>query len=618
MMNKRGWIILSSIIGVLVASLWLCGALFLWFANLDAKQSSPITIFKYAYYFGHQKITQFYLTLSVTIGFAPVIAFVAKKLKTKKQPIYGDAKFADTKQIKQAGLLVKSGIVVGKKRFGLSEQYLQFAGQQHVLMSAPTRSGKGVGVVIPNLLSWQDSVVVLDIKQENWHISAGFRKEHGQHCFLLNLAPRNYQSHRWNPLYYISNDPSFRINDIQKIGQMLFPNIDNEAPVWQASARSLWLGLVLYLIESPPLPVTMGEMLRLLTQGDEYLAQQLELRLDSNVSLSSQCLLALKEYLDTPERTRGSVRKSFTSALELFYNPVIDAVTACNDFDLRQIRQQKMSIYVGVTPDDLSRLSPLINLFFQQLIDLNTRELPEQNPQLKYQVLLLLDEFAAIGKVGILSKGISYVAGYGLRLLTIIQSPAQLREIYGHDSAETLMDNHALQIVFAPKNPKVAREISDSLGTSTINNRSRSRQLSGKGGKSESVSDHGRALMLPQELMQMGADNAILLLENCPPVKCQKLRWYQDKQLTVRGNHPDKNHYSIPDIPKVTPKQHSITITQIRCAEDGDAASIERSEPVNSLAEQPSQTELKPISQKIPMSDLVTDFKNVVGDENYE
>ncbi|RLV60376.1 type IV secretory system conjugative DNA transfer family protein [Parashewanella curva] len=617
-MSKRGWLILSSIIGVLIASLWLSGALFLWFANLDIKQSSPITIFKYAYYFGHQRITQFYLILSVTIGFAPVIAFVAKKLKTKQLPLYGDAKFADTKQIKQAGLLAKSGIVVGKKRFGLSEQYLQFAGQQHVLMSAPTRSGKGVGVVIPNLLSWKDSVVVLDIKQENWHISAGFRKSHGQQCFLLNLAPRNYQSHRWNPLYYISNDPSFRINDIQKIGQMLFPNIDNEAPVWQASARSLWLGLVLYLIESPPLPVTMGEVLRLLTQGDEYLAQQLELRLDSNVSLSSQCLLALKEYLDTPERTRGSVRKSFTSALELFYNPVIDAVTAGNDFDLRHIRQHKMSIYVGVTPDDLNRLSPLINLFFQQLIDLNTRELPEQNPQLKYQVLLLLDEFAAIGKVNILSKGISYVAGYGLRLLTIIQSPAQLREIYGHDGAETLIDNHALQIVFAPKNPKVAREISDSLGTSTINNRSRSRQLSGKGGKSENISDHGRALMLPQELMQMGADNAILLLENCPPVKCKKLRWYQDKQLSVRGNYPDKNHYSIPNIPKVTPKQHSITITQIRCAEDGDTTSVEQSEADNSATSQSSQPNPEPIYQKTPMNDLVTNFKNVVGDENYE
>ncbi|MCV5720023.1 type IV secretory system conjugative DNA transfer family protein, partial [Escherichia coli] len=124
---------------------------------------------------------------------------------------------------------------------------------QHVLMAAPTRSGKGVSIVVPNLLLWRDSVVVLDIKQANWDITSGFRSRHGQDCFLLYLAPRDYRSHRWNPLFYISDDPNFRINDIQKIGQMLFPKIENEAPIWQSSARSLWLGMVLYLIETEEL-----------------------------------------------------------------------------------------------------------------------------------------------------------------------------------------------------------------------------------------------------------------------------------------------------------------------------------------------------------------------------
>ncbi|MBM7073187.1 type IV secretory system conjugative DNA transfer family protein [Shewanella sp. 202IG2-18] len=601
-LNQWHYLLLITI-GLLL-SLWLSSAIYLYFAHLNYHQATPFTVFKYGYYYGHDSKTQFWLTLAVVFGFAPFSLLIAARFKPRKQPLYGAAKFATQKEIQQAGLLSDKGIVVGKQKQLFKQRYLQFAGQQHVLMSAPTRSGKGVGVVIPNLLTWQDSVVVLDIKQENWNITAGFRKAHGQQCFLLNLAPRDYRSHRWNPLHYISDDPSFRINDIQKIGQMLFPNIDNEAPVWQASARSLWLGLVLYLIETPPLPVTMGEVMRLLTQGDEYLAQQLEMRLDSDFGLSSQCLLALKEYLDTPERTRGSVRKSFTSALELFYNPVIDAVTAGNDFDLRQLRQQKLSIYVGVTPDDLTRLAPLINLFFQQLIDLNTRELPEHNPQLKYQVLLLMDEFAAIGKVSILSRGISYIAGYGLRLLTIIQSPSQLREIYGHDGAETLMDNHALQIVFAPKNPKVAREISDSLGTVTIRNRSRSRQLSGKGSKSESVSDHGRALMLPQELMQMGADNAILLLENSPPVQCIKLRWYQEPSLKERGNHSDHAPWTLPIIPKVIPRQHKIHINHIGCADEDD--SHQHNAETNSIEPEPA----KPV-----MNELVADFKQVVGDE---
>ncbi|MGL6349386.1 MAG: type IV secretory system conjugative DNA transfer family protein, partial [Aeromonas sp.] len=375
----------------------------------------------------------------------------------KKQSLFGDARWANEKEIKDSGLYSEDGIIVGVKTafFGLIKKYLIFGGAQHVLMAAPTRSGKGVSIVIPNLLSWKDSVVVLDIKQENWDITSGFRAKHGQECYLLNLAPRDYRSHRWNPLFYISDDPNFRINDIQKIGQMLFPKVENEAPIWQSSARSLWLGLVLYLIETEELPVTMGEALRQLTMGDERLAEIVEQRQESDNPLSDECYLALKEYLDTPDKTRGSVRKGFTASLELFYNPVIDAATSGNDFDLRDLRKRRMSVYVGITPDDLDRLAPLINLFFQQVIDLNTRELPEQNPDLKHSCLLLMDEFTAMGKVGILSKGISYIAGYGLRMLPIIQSPAQLRETYGADAAETFIDNHALQIVFAPKNIKV-------------------------------------------------------------------------------------------------------------------------------------------------------------------
>ncbi|MCL1077093.1 type IV secretory system conjugative DNA transfer family protein [Parashewanella spongiae] len=569
-LTKWHYLILLAV-GILL-SLWLSSTIYLYFANLNYHQATPFTVFEYGYYYGHDNKTRFWLTLSVVFGFAPFSLLMAAKFKTKKLPLYGEARFASEKDIKQTGLLGNKGIVVGKQCQMFNQRYLQFGGQQHVLMSAPTRSGKGVGVVIPNLLSWQDSVVVLDIKQENWNITAGFRQSHGQQCYLLNLAPRDYRSHRWNPLHYISNDPSFRINDIQKIGQMLFPNIDNESPVWQASSRSLWLGLVLYLIETPPLPVTMGEVLRLLTQGDEHLAEQITQRMESNTHLSAQCFLSLKEYLDTPERTRGSIRKSFTSALELFYNPVIDAVTASNDFDLRELRKQKISIYVGVTPDDLTRLAPLINLFFQQLIDLNTRELPEQNPSLKHQVLLLLDEFAAIGKISILSRGISYVAGYGLRLLTIIQSPSQLREIYGHDGAETLIENHALQIVFAPKNPKVAREISETLGNTTINNRSRSKQLSGKGGKSENISDHQRALLLPQEIIQLGQDRALLLVENCPPIKCNKIRWYQDGFLMKRGNQNGKLLWKTPVISEVKPKTVPVTQFTAKAKQEGDDA----------------------------------------------
>ena len=127
-----------------------------------------------------------------------------------------------------------------------------------------------------------------------------------------------------------------------------------------------------------------------------------------------------------------------------------------------------MSIYVGVNPDDLHRLRPVLNLFFQQAIGLQTRELPEHNPQLKYQVMMLLDEFTALGRIPIIAEAISYLPGYNVRVVLVIQTPAQLREVYGIHAAETMLKSLAARIVFAPKDYADAREISDELGFTTV------------------------------------------------------------------------------------------------------------------------------------------------------
>ncbi len=127
-----------------------------------------------------------------------------------------------------------------------------------------------------------------------------------------------------------------------------------------------------------------------------------------------------------------------------------------------------MSIYVGVNPDDLHRLRPVLNLFFQQAIGLQTRELPERNPALKYQVMMLLDEFTALGRIPIIAEAISYLPGYNVRVVLVIQTPAQLREVYGIHNAETMLKSLAARIVFAPKDFSDAREISDELGFTTV------------------------------------------------------------------------------------------------------------------------------------------------------
>jgi type IV secretion system protein VirD4 len=468
------------------------------------------------------------------LGVGALAGWLIAGLWKNGRSLHGDARFASRAQIAKAGLNAADGIIVGQQ----GSRYLVYGGQQHVFLAAPTRSGKGVGIAIPNLLSFKDSVVVTDIKGENWDITAGYRQKHGQACFFF--SPTRYETHRYNPLSYIDADPNRAVDDIQKIASMLYPEMENVDPIWNASCRAMFLGIVLYLRETPGKPVTLGEVLRCTmtrTETSRHFKEIIDSREVDGSPLSPLCVHALMDFIGcTSENTRSSIKKTFTSRLELWLNPIIDAATSASDFDLRKLRTERMSLYIGITPDDLGRLAPLVNLLCQQAIDLNTRQLPSQNSALKYSVLFVLDEFTAFGRIGVLAKGISYVAGYGLRMLPIVQSPAQIRDVYGREAADTFTVNHAVQIVFAPREFRVAQEISESLGFQTVKARSVSKKLDWWKEKhpSESVSDHRRALLLPQEVRDIGDDHAILLVEGTPPIKCKKIRYFRDKTFTGR------------------------------------------------------------------------------------
>lgn len=506
-------------------------------AKVDVKPDF-LTLYRYWSFYGDDAGVMKHLYAAAGGALVP-FGFVGWLVLSRNEgpALYGEARFAKRREIEAAGLLGTGGIVIGK----MGNRYLIYSGDSHVYVAAPTRGGKGVGIVIPNLLNWSESVVVLDIKQENWDLTSGFRAAHGNACFLFNPAARDGRAHRWNALAYISEELGARINDIQKIASMIWPDpADGGDPIWTASCRSLFLGLVLYLLKTPGATVTLGEVLRQgMSATPRRLKETLEKLQGSEEPLSPACIAALSDYLDTSDNTRTSIRNSFTSRLELWQNPMIDAATSANDFDLRELRRRRMSVYIGITPDDLDRLSPIINLLFQQIIDLNTRELPQQDPSLKFKCLLLMDEFMAPGRIPVLAKGISYIAGYGLRILAIFQSPGQVRDPrggYGHEAAETLFDNMDVRVVFAPANFRIAKEISDELGTDTVKKRSK-----GKSGiafksksHSENESEHGRALLLPQEVKEIGQWSEILLVRNVKPIRCEKIRYFLDPVFTDR------------------------------------------------------------------------------------
>jgi type IV secretion system protein VirD4 len=525
----------------LVLSQYLAGWVFLASLHLDPRATGPLTIARYGYYYGLQTNLRTRLVVCSLAGLVLVGLVPLLLLLPRRRALHGEARFATHREVARAGLLGHRGIILGAWR----GRCLMLAGQQGVCLAAPPRAGKGAGVVIPNLLNWPDSVICVDIKRENWIKTAGFRAASGQACYLFDPFSEGGRTARWNPFHYVAESPERRLNDLQRIAEMLYPDPPNVDPFWTASARSLFLGIALYLFETPSLPKTIGEVLRQgMASDDEGFGQHwkrlVEGRNSGKFPLSPQCVRSLYDVIDLAPVTASSIRKTFTSRLDLWLNPILDWATSGNDFDLRELRAKRMSIYVGVNPDDLHRLRPVVNLLFQQAIGLQTRELPEHNRELKYQVMMLLDEFAALGRIPIIAEGISYLPGYNVRIVLVVHTPAQLREIYGAHAAETMLKSLAARIVFAAKDHADAREISDELGFTTVRVKTVSTPLFGFGNaraqraRSQNVSEQRRALLLPQEVKALGSDEAIIFYEGLPPIRAKKLRYFEDRRFVAR------------------------------------------------------------------------------------
>lgn len=521
-------------------AVYLAGAFFLLASRMNPTTATLRTYFEYRAHYGSDPRYQKRLNGSAIFALAaafgvPVVIVIAES--RKQRALHGAARFATAQEVRAAGLLGSDGVVVGR----FKNRFLMLGGQQFVIVAAPTRSGKGVGVVIPNLLTFKDSIAVLDPKLENYEITAGFRAKY-QQVFLFNPFAEDLRTARYNPLGYV-RDGNFRVGDLTAIGEVFFPSaLGNEKEAFfNDQARNIFVGLGLYLCETPEIPRTIGEMLRQSSGKGlpirDYLKGLIAKRAEDGRPLSMECVDCLNRLISTADNTLSSIVATFNAPLGIWANPIVDAATSANDFDLREVRRQRMTIYVAVTPDHLAEASRLLNLFFSQLINLNTKTLPQKDPSLKYQCLLLLDEFAAIGRVGILAKAVAYMAGYNLRLLPIFQSVSQLADVYGEHIARTLIANCALQIYFAPREQKDAAEFSELLGYETVKGRSLSRQIGlgkGTGSKNESESDQRRALLLPQELRELGQWKEIVVFENTKPILCDKIRYFDDPVFKQR------------------------------------------------------------------------------------
>ena len=438
---------------------------------------------------------------------------------------YGDARWARWGEIRQAKLLDTAGVVLGKKGGTL----LVNAEPVHTLVAAPTRSGKGVGIVIPNLLFWPDSVVVLDIKHENYAATAGYRSQAGGN-HVYTWAPMDDHSHRYNPFDFIAREGPRRITDIQLLATILLPQPPNGNPMWINDARDLFLGIALLVLDDPDVPSTIGQVYRTLKRETD-LADIVTLALEqTDWPLDPLCRQSLAYFKNKADKEQSGVKSNLTAALNLWANPNIDAATSASDFDLRTFRKQRASVFVGVAQDQLVTLAPLLNLFFQQAVATLSHALPGKDET--HEVLFMIDEFPMLGAMPSLAKGLALLAGYKIRIVLITQGLGQLKEIYGVGGQESILQNCAVQVFFASNDDSTTNYVSNRLGTQTVQVKSRSQTQDWK--TTTSTSYVARPLMAPEEVRRLDSRKAILFKEGRRPVLARKVLYYADQLFMQR------------------------------------------------------------------------------------
>jgi type IV secretion system protein VirD4 len=475
--------------------------------------------------FGPPVVAIIFSLLLLFIMRAPLIDFRPFK---KKESLHGDAHWATEMEIRGARMRAKRGLLLGRTGYN---NYLIVDDYQHILLFAPTGSGKGVGFVVPNLVFWEDSVVCHDIKMENHELTSGYRQNVlKQKVFLWNPADPDGVTHCYNPLDWISSKPGQMVDDVQKICNLILP----EQEFWQNEARSLLLGVILYLCAVPDKACSFGEVVRTMRSDD--VVYSLAVVLDTiGKKIHPVSYMNIAAFLQKADKERSGVISTLNSGLELWANPLIDTGTASSDFDLQQLKRQKVTVYVGVSPDNLQRLEPLLKVFYQQATDFLTRKMPGRDEP--YGVLFMMDEFPTLGEMKQFQTGIAYFRGYRVKLFLITQDTQQLKGIYEDAGMNSFLSNSCYRITFAANNIETAKLISELIGNKTVKQYSQNKPKFldfNPQSRTTNESDIQRALLLPQEVITLPRDEQIILIESTAPIKTKKIFYYMDPFFVAR------------------------------------------------------------------------------------
>ncbi|MBO9354721.1 IncP-type conjugal transfer protein TraG [Bordetella petrii] len=467
-----------------------------------------------------------------------VMMSVHRARQAKRVTTYGSARWAERDDIEKAGLLKPAGVFLGRLG-GDAPTYLRHDGPEHIMAIAPTRSGKGVGLVVPTLLTWRGSCVVHDIKGENWTLTAGWRA-HFSHCLYFN--PTSPKSAAYNPLLEVRQG-IHEVRDVQNIADIL---VDPEGMLerrshWEKTSHSLLVGTILHVLYAERDKTLRGVAAFL---SDPARPFEITLR----AMLSTRHLddgphpvvaSAAREVLNKSENERSGVLSTAMSFLGLYRDPTVATVTERCDWRIADLisAQHPVSLYLVVPPSDISRTKPLVRLLLNQIGRRLTESLDGSDGIARLRdLLLMLDEFAALGRLDFFESALAYMAGYRLRAYLIAQSLNQIEKAYGPNNS--ILDNCHVRVVFSSNDERTAKRVSDSLGTATELRAQRNyaghRLAPWLGHLMVSRQETARPLRTPGEIMQLPDTDQIVMLSGQPPIQAKKLRYYEDGNFTRR------------------------------------------------------------------------------------
>jgi len=501
-------------------------------------------------------------------GFMLLLLDVARANFRVNPFLHGSARWADKRDIKRASLLGNDGVYVGAWRDNAGTiHYLRHNGPEHVLCYAPTRSGKGVGLILPTLLSWRESVFVTDLKGELYELTAGWRQKYARNKVLRFEPAAAEGSCCFNPMAELRLGTEHEVGDVQNLALLITDPHGrgmDRGDHWQKTAYSLLVGCILHLCYKSQVegtPATFGELDHMLADSTRPIADLWnEMLTYAHVNGENHPVVSAtaRDMLDRPATEAGSVLSTAKTFLDLYRDPTVAKNTSCSDFRIRDLMHHAdpVSLYIITQPNDKERLRPLVRIVVNMIVRLLADKMAFENgrpkPAYKHKLLAMIDEFPALGKLEILQQSLAFVAGYGIKCYLIAQDINQLKSRetgYGPD--ESITSNCHIQAAFPPNRLETAEHLSKLTGQTTIIKEQLTRSGRGLGvNVSTTMQEVQRPWLTPDECLRMPgpqkdehdritvAGDMVLYCAGFPAIHGRQPLYFEDRTFAARAAVP--------------------------------------------------------------------------------